>query len=123
MSRGKNGGDRNTVKEVLTSILERHGLNLRTVARDTGIDPGTMSRIVNDCLGYKISREQIGRITGAIKGITRREVDDLHRAVGHIPTDLEEAFVARFTTARLLRAVTELSLQKQRDLLAKLGGE
>jgi len=114
------GEERPVIRDVLYPALKDRGMNVVALEAATGIDRGTLSRVANNKLAYTLTRETFARVLAGIEGLTVDERDRLYRAAGFVTPDIEEAFAASGTTARLIRLVVKMSKKRQLRLLAEL---
>ena len=100
----------------LSAVLEVHGWSQRRLAEALGCREPQVHRWTSG--SNTPNRGSVVRIVKAM-GLGVVESDELHRAYGHIPRDVEEKLLG---SADLVRLVRGMPLSWVQTLLPRLGG-
>jgi transcriptional regulator with XRE-family HTH domain len=104
--------------ELLLSLLQKYHLSQRKLAEKSGINYVTINRIIND-YKFRVTGETIEKLAKGL-GCTQEEQDEMLRAAGRVPEEVENKFGESSRSAQLFRRISELNTEEIDELLREL---
>lgn len=108
------------LSEMLLRLLQKYNLSQRKLAEKSGVNYVTLNRIIND-YKFRVTSETIEKIARGLE-CTEEEHNELLRATGRVPEEIETKFSESPNAARLFRRISELDHNEIDDLLKELEG-
>jgi len=104
--------------ELLLKLLQKYHLSQRKLADKSGINYVTINRIIND-YKFRVTGETIDKLARGL-GCTQEEQDEMLRAAGRVPEEIENKFGESPRAAQLFRRISELDTEEIDALLREL---
>lgn len=108
-----------TLAEILLQLLQKYHLSQRKLADRSGVNYVTLNRILNEYNGFRPTSETIEKLANGL-GCMQEERDEMLRAAGRVPEEIETKFRESREAAQLFRRISELDRGEIDELLRDL---